>query len=171
MKKIYKKNPFKTPDSYFEEFSDSLSTRLREESVKLPKKGGFALPDGYLDGLHSSIQEKLEPKGTKVVPLNPYRRYYLAAASIAALMLMIIGINWNTTKQNASWEDIANTDIENYFENNAIGLSSYEIAEVIAVDGLEISNFLDSQLSEEHILDYLNERTDDYEELNLEEDE
>ncbi len=171
MKASDKNNPFKTPPTYFEEFSDILSTRLREESLKLPKENGFALPDGYFDGLNDSIKEKLEQRETKVIPLKPNRKYYLVAASIAAIILVFIGLNWDTTKENTSWDDIANTDIENYFENNDIGLSSYEIAEVLPVDGLEITDFLNSELSEEHILDYLNERVDDYEELNLEEDE
>jgi hypothetical protein len=171
MKASDKNNPFKTPDSYFDKFSDILSKRLREENIEIPKEDGFILPEGYLEDLHSNIQKKLEYKENKVVPLNPYKTYYLIAASIAALVLFVFGLNWNTGQEIPSWDDIANTDIENYFDNNYVGLTSLEIAEVMSIEDLEITDFLNSELSEEHIVDYLNDYIDDFEELNLEEDE
>lgn len=171
MKASDKNNPFKTPDSYFDTFSDTLSKRLGEENLKVPKEDGFILPEGYLEDLHSNIQKKLEYKETKVVPLNPYKTYYLVAASIAALVLLVLGLNWNTGQEIPSWDAIANMDIENYFDHNDVGLTSLEIAEVMPIEDLKITNFLSSELSEEDIVDYLNERTDDFEKLNLEENE
>lgn len=171
MKTSDKNNPFKTPDSYFEEFSDTLNTRIKEDKLKLSKEHGFTLPEDYLESLNCNIQKKLTPKESKVIQLNPYKKYYLVVASTAALALLVFGINWNRGQETPSWDDIANTDIESYFDTNDIGLSSYEIAEVMPVDDLEITDFLTSELSEEHIVDYLNEHTDNFEELNLEEDE
>lgn len=171
MKASDKNNPFKTPDSYFEKFSDTLNTRIKEDELKLSKEHGFTLPEGYLESLNSNIQKKLESKETKVIQLNPYKKYYLVVASTAALVLLVFGINWNRGQETPSWDDIANTDIESYFDTNDVGLTSYEIAEVMPVEDLEITDFLNSELSEEQIVDYLNEHTDDFEELNLEEDE
>ena len=171
MKASDKNNPFKTPDSYFEKFSDALNTRIKEDELKLSKEHGFTLPEGYLESLNSNIQKKIESKETKVIQLNPYKKYYLVVASTAALVLLVFGINWNRGQETPSWDDIANTDIESYFDTNDVGLTSYEIAEVMPVEDLEITDFLNSELSEEQIVDYLNEHTDDFEELNLEEDE
>ncbi len=171
MKASDKNNPFKTPDNYFEKFSDALNTRIKEDELKLSKEHGFTLPEGYLESLNSNIQKKIESKETKVIQLNPYKKYYLVVASTAALVLLVFGINWNRGQETPSWDDIANTDIESYFDTNDVGLTSYEIAEVMPVEDLEITDFLNSELSEEQIVDYLNEHTDDFEELNLEEDE
>ncbi len=93
--------------------------------------------------------------------------YYMAAASIAAIFILVFGLYWNTPKE-PTWDNVVNTDIESYFDDNGFGLTSYEIAEVIPVEGLEINNFLETQLNEENILDYLNDHTSDFEELNLE---
>ena len=42
---------------------------------------------------------------------------------------------------------------------------------MISVDDLELTDFLETDLNEEHIVEYLNEHTDDFEELNLEDNE
>jgi hypothetical protein len=170
MKASDKNNSFKTPPSYFEEFSQNLKIRLSEEELRLPKESGFKVPDTYFDTISTSISSKLDVNDTKVVRLKPNKMYYMAAASVAAAVLIFFGINWNNT-QEASWETIADTDIENYFDANGLGLTSYEIAEVIPVDDLEIIDFLEIELHEDYIIDYLSENTNDFEELNLDENE
>ncbi len=167
MEKFNKNNPFKTPENYFDNVSNSLSSRLSEEKKQLPKEDGFILPKGYLDTLNETIQDKLTPKENKVIQLKPNMYYYMAAASIAAIFILVFGLYWNTPKE-PTWDNVVNTDIESYFDDNGFGLTSYEIAEVIPVEGLEINNFLETQLNEENILDYLNDHTSDFEELNLE---
>lgn len=170
MEELNKNNPFRTPDSYFEKLSDTLKDKLSQEQLHLPKSEGFTLPDGYFENLHATIEQKLNTKELKVVQLNPYRKYYLVAASIAALFLLAIGFNWNTD-QEASWDDLANADIENYFEDNDFGLTSYELAEEIPIEGLKLGDFLNIQLDDEHIVDYLDDNIDDFDDLNLEDEE
>ena len=167
MKEPSKNNPFKTPEGYFENFMDGLIDKLNEQEFNLPKEDGFTVPEDYFDGLHKNIQEKLNPEETKVVQLNPWRKYYLAAASVAAIALVFIGFNWNSPKE-ITFEDLANTDIENYFESIELGLSTYEIAEVLPVDELEINDILENQFEEENVIDYLNDNVDAIEDLNLE---
>ena len=58
-------------------------------------------------------------------------------------------------------------EIEDYFESNDLGLSTYEIAEVIPVDDLEISDIIDNLLEDENIIDYLDDSIENFEELNL----
>ena len=166
MEDLNKNNPFKTPESYFENFTDGLMDKLNEEKFNLPKDDGFLVPEDYFDELHKNIQGKLSEE-TKVVQLHPYRKYYLAAASIAAIAVIFLGFNWNNTGE-ITFEDLANTDIENYFESNDLGLTTYEIAEVLPIDELEINDILENQFDEENVIDYLNDNVDDIEDLNLE---
>ena len=167
MKDSKNNNPFKTPEGYFENFTDELLNALRLENLDLPKEDGFTVPEDYFDGLHKDIQLKLEPQETKVLRLHPYHRYFFAAASVAAVVLIFFGLNWTST-ETPTFNELADTDIEAYFDNNELGLSSYEIAEMIPVDELKINDILETQLNDDNVVDYLYENTNDFEELNLE---
>ena len=170
MNKSNKNNGFKTPEDYFEGLTDRLLEKLSEEDSILPKEDGFAVPEGYFDTLNEKLADKIQQEDTKVVQLNPYRKYYFAAASIAAVALVIFGLNMRQSEE-ATFEDLASSDIEDYFESNELELSSYEIAEVLPVDELEINDILENQLNEDNVIEYLNDNIDDFEELNLDSDE
>lgn len=170
MKEANKNNPFKTPKGYFEDFSDNLMKRLPESGIDIPKNDGFGVPDSYFESLNENIRQKLEAEDTKVIPLHPYKKYYYAVASIAAVIVVAVFLNLNTSKE-ITFEDIAHSDIENYFEDNSLDFSTYEIAELVPIDNLEISDILSSTLDDDMILNYLDNNTDEFEELNLEYDE
>ncbi len=167
MKESNKNNPFKTPKGYFENFEGNLLDKLKEEKLDLPEEDGFVVPEGYFDSLPKRTKHKLDADENKVVHLNPYRKYYYAVASMAAIVLIFLGLNWNNSKE-VTFDDLANADFEAYFEANELGLSTYEIAEVLPVDELEINDILENQLDEENVIDYLNENIDNIEDLNLE---
>ena len=162
-----KNNPFKTPEGYFDNFTDGLLDKLGEEKLNIPKEDGFAIPEDYFEGLQTKIQEKLGAQETKVVQLHPYRKYYFAAASVAAVLLFLFGLNWNAPK-NYDFADLAEADIESYFDTNAYGLSSYEIAEMLPDEDLELNDILENQFVEENVIEYLSDHIDDFEELNIE---
>jgi len=170
MNESNKKNPFKTPEEYFEGFNDRLMDRLSEGKSVSPKEDGFVVPENYFESLHKNILKKMDAEETKVIPLNPYRKYYFAAASIAAIILVVVGLNWNTVDA-LTFDDLAASDIETYFENNEFDLSTYEIAEVLPLDELEINDILENRFAEEDMLDYLDDNIDDFEALNLEDNE
>ncbi len=170
MKELNNKNPFKTPEAYFEGFSERLMKKLSEKEIDIPNNEGFIVPNSYFEGVHKNIRQRLDAEDTKVIPLHPFKKYYFAAASIAAVTLVILMFNQNTSKE-ITFEDIANTDIENYFEDNWSDFSPYEIAEVVPVDELEIRDFMSNTLNDDIILNYLDNNTDEFEELNLEYDE
>ncbi len=170
MKEFNKNNPFKTPEGYFEGFDNRLMDKLSQGKSNIPKEEGFTIPENYFESLHSEILDKIQAKETKVIPLNSYKKYYYAAAAIAAVALLIFGMNWKTTEE-PTFEALADSDIENYFENNKFDLSAYEIAEVIPLDELEINDFITNRFEEEHMLDYLNENIEDFETFNLEDNE
>ena len=171
MKDSQKNNPFKTPEGYFENFADNLLNKLSKESLDLSdpdrnREIGFTVPEAYFDGLYKNIEQKLDLKETKVVPLHPYRKYYFAAAA-AAVVLLIIGLTWSSSEV-TTFGELAHAEIEAYFEDNEFGFSSYEIAEMLPVDELDISDILENRLNDDNVVDYLNDNTNDFEELNLE---
>lgn len=168
MEELNKNNPFKTPKKYFEEFDARLKEKLSEAESGIPSKEGFAVPEDYFETVQVKILDQLNAKETKVIPLNSYKKYYYAAASIAALAVMIVGLNWNS-KKDLSFESVAEAEIENYFETNDYDLSAYEMAEVIPFSELEINDILSNGFNEDNLVDYLNENTEDLDELNLEE--
>ncbi len=169
MKEFNKNKPFKTPEDYFEGFNDRLMERISKEPSSIPKEDGFVVPENYFETLQESITKKLTAEETKVVTLKPYRKFYYAAASIAAVFLVIFGLQWNSVDE-PTFEDLANSDIDAYFENNEFGLSMYEIGEVIPVHELEINDILENRFEENQVLDYLNENIEDYEALNLDDE-
>lgn len=163
------KNPFKTPENYFDNFQDRLMDKLSEENQSIPSHSGFKTPDGYFSSFQDRLNAKLETKEVKVVPLFSYKKWMAAAASVAALVLVYLGLNSKTT--DITFTDLANVDIEAYFENNEFDLTSYDIAEVIPLENTEISDMLNAPLDDELILDYLDENTKGLNDLNLPYDE
>jgi len=170
MKEFDKNNPFMTPEGYFEEFDRKLLNKLSQGKPAIPESDGFRIPQGYLDNLNQNIRQKFDASEVKAIPITSYKKYYYAAASIAAIALVVLGLNWNSS-EDIDFEDLAHTEIETYFEDNELGLSTYEIAEMLPVDELEISDILSTQLNEENMLDYLNDNLDNFEELNFEDNE
>jgi len=172
MNKKNNKKDFKTPEGYFEGFTDKLLDKMsnmesNQDDSFLPKKDGFTVPDGYFDSLNENLQNKLKEDTTKVITLNSRRKfYYYAAAAVAAIVLLTIGIQ-TSTSQEPTFDNLAKTEIEDYFENNELGMTTYEIAEVVPVDNLEIADILDNQLEEENIIDYLDNTIQNIEDLNL----
>ena len=163
------KNPFKTPQNYFDSFEDKLMDKLSTKESVMPKARGFTVPDNYFDTFNDELTSKLN-KETNVIPLYPIKKIMAIAASIAAIAIIFLGYNWNRTEE-LSISDLANTDIEAYFENNEFDLTSYEIAEVLPFTDTEFSNMLNSSIENENILDYLSDNTIDFEELNLQDNE
>jgi len=168
MKKTNKHNAFKTPEGYFDNFTSKLLQNITdEETSSLPKEDGFKTPENYFKDLDASILKNLNTtEETKVIPLKSYKKYYYAAAAVAALFILLFNFQ-STENSNTTFDVVSSSEIEAYFDTNDIGLTSYEIAEVIPVNELGINDILKKELKEENILDYLENNMDDYEELNL----
>lgn len=161
---------FKTPKGYFEDFTDDLLGKMSEETSSIPDEAGFEVPEGYFDNLNKKILEKLTEKESKVIRLKPYRKYFYVAASVAAILILVLSIQ-QKGDVNFTFNDLARTDIENYIEENELELSSYELAEVLLTEELEVNDILGNELDDEYIINYLEDNIDDIDELNLEIDE
>jgi hypothetical protein len=168
MNKVNKNNSFKVPDGYFNALSGNIMDRIaKEETSKLPSEG-FKVPEGYFETLNAKLLVQLEnaPLETKVIELKSYKKHYFAAASVAAVVLLFILVQFNSGKT-ISYSDLANSDIEQYFEFNDLELSSYDLAEILPLQDLDPNDMVESRLDNENIIDYLDSHIDDYEELNM----
>lgn len=168
-----KKNSFNTPEGYFDSFNDRLMDKIKAEEAHenggiIPKTDGFAVPDGYFDQVASSILSKTVQKEVKVVPLISNRNFYYSVAAIAAIFILIFNITGNPTSEPITFDDLANAEIEAYLDDTEFEMTSYELAEVIPMEEIELSDILDDDLEEAIIMEYLDENVDDIEELNLE---
>ncbi|MEA1786935.1 hypothetical protein U1E44_12605 [Arenibacter sp. GZD96] len=168
MKKLQSKNGFKIPEGYFENVSERILHTIEHTAQEKPNEG-FKVPANYFDHLDQRILKRLEPPKGKLITHNAFTKYYYAAVAIAAIFLVFFGLNKNPV-QNAifDFEDLSFSDIETYFETNEFGFTSYEIAEMIPVDQLEINDVLVNELLQENVIDYLYNNTDNFEEFNLE---
>ena len=168
-----KKNSFNTPEGYFESFNDRLMDRIQSEEAQeggsiIPKTDGFSVPDGYFDEVTPTVLSKTVAKETKVIPLKPYRNLYYGVAAVAAIFILIFSFTWNPTSEPITFDDLANAEIEAYFENTDLEMTSYEIAEVVSLEEMELTDMLGDDLEDDIIMEYLDENVDNIEELNLE---
>jgi len=164
-----KLNGFKTPEDYFNSFTDNLMIKLSEELTIEKKVDGFTIPKAYFDSLYQNIHNKIHTPESKVIKLNALKKYYYVAA-VAAVVLIFIGISL-TNKTEITFDDIAISDIENYFDDNELDMSTYELAQMLPIDELEIKDIIDTQLNDENIIDYIDNSIDNFEELNLDPNE
>jgi len=170
MQHLDKHNGFKTPAGYFEKLSGRIMDNIAQDASTVSQEEGFQVPEHYFNNLHSEIIQKLEKQDTKVIPIKSFKKYYYTAASIAAILLLFFGLTWNTTKT-ITYGDLANSDIDQYFENHELSFSAYDLAEILSLEELDYNDVLENALAEESILEYLNTNVRDLNELNLTNDE
>jgi len=170
MQHLDKHNGFKTPAGYFEKLSGRIMDNIAQDASTVSQEKNFKVPEHYFNNLHSEIIQKLEKQDTKVIPIKSFKKYYYTAASIAAILLLFFGLTWNTTKA-ISYGDLANSDIDQYFENHELSFSAYDLAEILSLEELDYNDVLENALAEESILEYLNTNVRDLNELNLTNDE
>ncbi|MCM4152326.1 hypothetical protein DHD05_12055 [Arenibacter sp. N53] len=172
MNKIDKNNSFKVPDGYFDTLSAHIMDKISKEETSMSSSKGFKVPEGYFDHLNTQILQKLEnsPVETKVIPLKSYKKHLYAVASVAAVLLLFIVIQFNSDKP-LSYSDLANSDIEQYFEFNELEVSSYDLAEILPISEMDLNDILENRLDNDNILDYLDSHIEDFEELNLHNDD
>lgn len=167
-----KRNSFNIPEGYFENFNDRLMDRIKEEETGkaeslIPKNDGFTVPDGYFNKVTPAVLSKTLEKETKVVPLKSNWSFYYGAAAVAAMFILIFSLTRKSSSESISFDDLASTEIEAYFDNNTLGMTSYEIATIIPIEDVSLDDVLNDVLEESSILEYLDENVEDIEDLNL----
>ena len=168
-----KKNRFNTPEGYFENFNDRLMDRIQSEEAQedgaiIPNIDGFAIPDGYFDVVTNDVLSKTAGKETKVISLKSNRNFYYSVAAVAAIFVLIFSLTWNSNPEPITFDDLANAEIEAYLESTDFEMTSYEIAEVVSLEEMELTDMLGDNLDSDIILTFLDENVEYIEELNLE---
>lgn len=156
LKKLGLSQPgFKTPENYFEDFSDTLFTKLSEES--LPTETGFKVPDTYFENLEETIISNIPISKNKKSKV----KILYTISSIAAAFLLYLGLTQynKSTSTTISFESISANDIQAYIEAGNMNIDSYMIAEIDQqidfndplynnISDQEINNYLDTQSTE-----------------------
>ena len=172
MDKLNQNNNFKVPNGYFDTLPDDIMNRIAKEGYSVPSNEGFKIPEGYFEALNSRLLARLENTRTetRIIPLKSNKKYYYTAVSAAAVILLFILVQWNRNIV-PSYSDLANSDIEHYFEFNDLELSSYDLAEILPIYDLDPNDMLENRLDNENIIDYLDSHIEDFEELNMNNDD
>lgn len=140
------KTGFKAPKGYFDDLEDSMMNqiKLRDKVTET----GFKAPDGYFDALEGTILAKTKEE-PKVFTLFS-KQNLMYAASIAAVLVLMFNVFWNGSNS-SSTIDVA--DIEQYLLQQDI--NEYELASLLTEDELITNNFIDTNITEESLEDYL----------------
>lgn len=145
-----KESGFKTPNNYFDGLEDSIMNQIKlKEKIE---DTGFKVPDNYFDSLDNVLVQQTK-KETKVISLFNKRNLWYAA-SIAAILVLMISIFTPTIH---STSDLEVAEIEQYLLNQDI--SEYELAGLLNEEELNTTYFVESELSEELLEDYLLQNT------------
>ncbi len=166
MKKLNKHNVsetgFKTPDDYFASFEENLLSEINlKEKVNAT---GFKTPDGYFDNFKVTISENGKQKSEpKVISLFRNKKW-LAAASIAAVFIVLISFP-KETDNSLDFASLDSDSIETYLLNN--DFDSAELNNLIVNTTDFESSILEETLNDVHLEDYLYNNME-LEDLNLE---
>ena len=170
MEKENNKIDFKVPEDYFEMLSSRIMDKMAREDTTFRINDDFIVPDGYMDTFSEKVLQKLEREESKVLPIRSNRKYYYAIASIAAVLVLFIGLLWNRDHV-FTYSDLAKSDIEEYFDLNGWGLSPYDLADILPLDQIDLNQMWERQLDNEKVIDYLSNNIKDLEELNMDQDD
>lgn len=141
---------FKTPDNYFESFDAKLKERLTEKKlIKDIDTSGFKIPENYFKTLDDKILNQLKDD-KPVIALKSRQTFYYIAGIAASLVLLF---NVFYTSETITIKDIETASIENYLEEG--DFTSYDLAALLNEDELTKTNFLDNEIPQSTIEDYL----------------
>lgn len=142
------KNPFKTPENYFDDLSDKLAVDIFEQS--LPKTSGFKAPENYLENF------KVKKPQSKIRVLLPY----LSTAAAILIGFFIFNNNNNQPSlDQLSREDIisylsTDEDVETSFLLNNTTINTDNIL-YSSLENVDINiDEIDAELSEYDIINY-----------------
>jgi hypothetical protein len=150
LKKLGLSEPgFKIPENYFEEFSDKLFSKITENSI--PKETGFKAPNTYFDDLEDAIlftvEKTTNKRKTKI-------RLLTTISSIAAALLLYLGIAKYKQSNSVTFDSITVTDIQAYIEAGNMSIDTYALASID--ETINLDELLENSLSDKEINAYLN---------------
>ena len=141
------KNPFKTPENYFDNLSEKIAVDVFEQS--LPKESGFKTPELYFENF------KVKKPQSKIISLLPY----LTTAAVIVFGFFIFNNSNQSTIDKLSREEIINyLSSDDGIETNDIlnnTLINTDDIMFTSLDNIEMDiDQLDIELNEYDILEY-----------------
>jgi hypothetical protein len=151
-----KDTSFSAPKNYFSEDENSFSFFLSEN--KIPKENGFTTPKSYFKDIENSIIEKVVlEKAVKIISLKKTLLKYIPVTTAAAIALFL-SINYlnpfNTTEE-VSFENLAQSDIENWIIENSTELSDQDFAALLHSDIINENDFALTDIKNNDIEEYM----------------
>lgn len=148
-----KTSGFKTPDKYFESFDEILFAKLKDEdNLEINKSTGFKVPNDYFETVDDKILKAINNKEeTKVISLFSWRKVAYASAVAASLILMF-NIVFNSSEK-LTFDSLETASIENYLAEE--DFTSYELATLLTEDELNSEAFINTNITEDSLEDYL----------------
>ncbi len=169
-KKINTKNQgFKTPNNYFNGFSDEIKTRIYEEKLKekFGKKNPFSVPDTYFENFIPKNENKKQKSQKIFEILKPYLTIAAGIVVVIAMWQFILSkTNVKTTVINKEETTIGNK--QNFDEYDMLEL--YSITENYIYEGDIVSlsepneeeTKFEINANEDEISNFLTDYSDDY---------
>lgn len=166
-------NSFKTPEGYFENLSgrvlDKMDPSHELYSGPIPKTDGFGVPETYF----ATVSQKLiaQTPLPKTISIFSPKRYYYAAAAVVVLFVSVLVFKiYGDTSKPLNFQDLAYSEIDTYWEEIELDISTDEIAEALSLEQEQVDELFATSLENENLLDYLSDNLDEFDEIPLQDE-
>lgn len=146
---------FKVPKDYFSQVEEQILSEVHlKNKVDV---SGFDVPDSYFETLEDKIVKQLkDEQDVKVIPLLSWKKV-IYTTTIAASLVLMFNVFYNTSEA-LTFDSLDMASIENYVEQE--DYTSYELSSLLTEEELHTNNFIDTEISEESLEDYLLDQSD-----------
>ena len=170
MKPTSEHKGFTVPESYFDALTDRILDEVKKESIpKTTEDQGFKLPEGYFEDFGKRLENRMDRPAGKVRNLwGPRLAFAMSAAAAIVLMLVYNPFKADRVLQ---FEDLQKSEIQAYLESDEMDMSTFELAEVLPLEGIGMDDVTEAGPKEEQILDYLDDNMEGLDEIYWETDE
>nr|WP_321245817.1 hypothetical protein [uncultured Psychroserpens sp.] len=146
---------FKVPKDYFSQVEEQILSEVHlKNKVDV---SGFDVPDSYFETLEDKIVKQLKnEQGVKVIPLISWKKV-IYTTTIAASLVLMFNVFYNTSEA-LTFDSLDIASIENYVEQE--DYTSYELSSLLTEEELHTNNFIETEISEESLEDYLLDQSD-----------
>ena len=161
LNRIFKnKDPFKTPNAYFEDIEDRVLCQLHEDT--LPSEHSYDIPSDYFEHFEDRLlaHSEFSRKKPTVIPLRSKILRFIPAAA-AACVVLFIGFNYVFTTTETTIDTLSSEALELWFQENTLDVNSGDVFEFVDADFTENDLLEDNPtISDEDIVAYLETMTD-----------
>lgn len=148
-----KKDGFKLPDNYFQEFEEKLMNSVSlGSSSNIPDETGFTVPDNYFEDAELLILSEIEKEKIRTKTHFRKRKFSYAISAVAAILIIVL-LAVGIYKPVSEEDPVAISEIEKYFQEGYLPLNSYELGDVFSDEISKVS--ITTSIEDDAIIDYL----------------